>query len=145
MLYRVAQRRRFCRHLPLEEATLMRSLDWADLAVALLGALGCVWAAVYLPRRYRGAVRYSRWPQAVRWLWRTGWTAGALAAIALAALRIRYPEGARLVIRDSASPIDRVVRMFGIFCIIGFFVVLLAWRLALSWYVRGARRQGVGR
>lgn len=128
-----------------EKQPRMPSIVWMDLVAALLWALGCVRAAVYLARRYHGTVSASHWPPTITWLWRIGWLTGVVGAVAFGMLRIRYPRGARLVIPASAPPLDHVVQVLGILCSIGCIVVLVVWKVALSRHERRVRRQRAGR
>ena len=125
--------------LPLwKEAVLTPSENWGFLAVALLGVLGCVWMVLYSPRLYHGAVLSTDWPPTIRWLSRIGWIIEALALVGFGVIVMQYPT---VAVPANAPPIDHVIKVLALVCYVGGFVVLVAWRVALSAYERRVRRQ----
>ena len=122
----------------------MPTLAKLDLAITFLGVLLLVWIALFAPRRYQGAVPSTDWPPTIRWLWRIGWMVGVLGAVAFGVLRIRHPEGARVVVPASAPLLDHVLQILVIVFGIGCLAVLMVWKVALSTHERRVRRQEAG-
>ena len=114
--------------------------DFAALG-SLLATL-VFWTALVYSGRFLGAVRPASWPPIIKWLWRFAWMLWLLAAITFVVLRIRYPVGGDITISPNVPLMEHVLQVLALGAIIGGYIIVWAWSLALAIYEAAVRSRG---
>jgi hypothetical protein len=120
------------------------SLFVYDLAAlgSLLASLVFFTGLVY-SGKFFGAARPARWPPIIKWMWRFAWMLWLVAVITFVVLRIQYPVDGDITITPHAPPEEHVLQLLALGGVIGGYILLWAWWLALAF--RGARARLRGR
>lgn len=120
------------------------SLFVYDLAAlgSLLASLIFFTALVY-SGKFFGAGRPASWPPVITWLWRFAWMLWLVAVITFVVLRIQYPVDGDITITPHAPLEEHVLQILASGGVIGGYILLWAWWLALAF--RGARARLRGR
>ena len=111
---------------------------------SLLATLVIFWAMRAFFVRFCGAVRQASWPPIVKWLWRSAWMLWLLAVISFVVLRLRYPVGGDITISPNAPPMEHVLQLLALGGVIGGYLIVWAWLLALAIYEAAVRHQRIG-
>jgi hypothetical protein len=77
-------------------------------------------------------------------LWHISWIVVLLGVVGFGVLRVRHPEGVRIVVPASAPLIDHIVQVLALVCIAGGCAIWVTWKVALSTHERRVRRQDTG-
>src|SRR5712691_3478347 len=119
------------------------SLLFYDLAAlgSLLATL-VFWTALVYSGRFLAAGRPASWPPIINWLWRFAWMLWLLAAITFVVLRIRYPVGGDITISPHVPLMEHVLHVLALGGIIGGYIIVWAWSLALAIYEARVRSRG---
>lgn len=67
-------------------------------------------------------------------MWRFAWMLWLVAAFTFVALRIQYPVGGDITISPNAPLVEHVLQALALGGIIGGYILVWAWRLALALY-----------
>lgn len=120
--------------------------SWLFYDLAALGSRGAIlvfWTVRVYSGRFFGAVRLASWPPIITWLWRCAWMLWLVAVITFVVLRIQYPEDGDITITPHAPLEEHVLQLLALGGVIGGYILLWAWWLALAF--RGARARLRGR
>jgi hypothetical protein len=117
-----------------------------DLAAlgSLLASLVIYWAFVVWSVRYRGVPRPASWPPIIKWMWRLPWMLWLLAVITFVVLRIRYPVGGDITISPNVPLMEHILQVLALGGVVGGYIIVFAWWLALVIYETLVRRQRTG-
>jgi hypothetical protein len=115
--------------------------DFAALG-SLLASLVIITMLVY-SGRFFGAGRPASWPPIINWMWRLSWMLWLLAAITFVVLRMRYPVGGDITLSPNVPPMEHVLQILASGGVVGGYIIVFAWWLALSIY-QSVRRLRIG-
>ncbi len=114
--------------------------DFAALG-SLLASLVICTGLVY-SGKFFGAGRPASWPPIIKWMWRVTWMLWLVAVISFVVLRIQYPVDGDITISPHAPLEEQILQLLALGSVIGGYIIMWAWWLALA--VRGARARSRG-
>lgn len=114
--------------------------DFAALG-SLLASLVICTGLVY-SGKFFGAGRPASWPPIIKWMWRFAWMLWLVAVITFVVLRIQYPVDGDITITPHAPLEEHVLQLLALGGVIGGYILLWAWWLALAFRGTRARLRG---